>query len=133
MARGPLAGTSGPGKFSKRTDGMNLPSQYYGEGVETQAIKSGAPLASTPDVRGARGGDVRSAAAQQVTPLFAPSQRPDEPITSGIALGAGPGPEALGAGPAVEEKISDILAAMLPYDQSGEVEILYQRALARGM
>ena len=63
MARGPLAGTSGPGKFSKRTDGMNLPSQYYGEGVETQAIKSGAPLASTPDVRGARGGDVRSAAA----------------------------------------------------------------------
>jgi hypothetical protein len=112
---------------------MNLPSQYYGEGVETQAIKSGAPLASTPDVRGARGGDVRSAAAQQVTPLFAPSQRPDEPITSGIALGAGPGPEALGAGPVVEEKISDILATMLPYDQSGEVEILYQRALARGM
>jgi hypothetical protein len=133
MARGPLAGAAGPGKFSKRTDGMNLPSQYYGEGVETQAIKSGAPLASTPDVRGARGGDVRSAAAQQVTPLFAPSQRPDEPITSGIALGAGPGPEALGAGPVVEEKISDILATMLPYDQSGEVEILYQRALARGM
>jgi hypothetical protein len=25
------------------------------------------------------------------------------------------------------------LAKMLPYDQSGEVEILYQRALARGM
>jgi len=42
MARGPLAGAAGPGKFSKRTD---LPSQYYGEGVETASVKSGAPLA----------------------------------------------------------------------------------------
>ena len=134
MARGPMAGVSGPGKFSKRTDGLSFQSPEYGAGVENAAIKSGAPLAQTPDVRGARAGDVRAAAqSAQVTPLFAPSQRPDEPITSGIALGAGPGPEALGARPAVEEKISDILAAMLPYDQSGEVEILYQRALARGM
>jgi hypothetical protein len=134
MARGPLAGAAGPGKFSKRTDGLAFQSPEYGAGVENAAIKAGAPMAKTEDVRGARASDVRAAAAaQQVTPLFAPSQRPDEPITSGIALGAGPGPEALGAGPAVEEKISDILAAMLPYDQSGEVEILYQRALARGM
>ena len=96
MARGPLAGASGPGKFSKRTD-MNLGSIAYGEGVETQAIKGGAPLAQTPDVRGARASDVRAAAAQQpVTPLFAPSQRPDEPITTGIPMGPGAGPEILG-------------------------------------
>ena len=96
MARGPLAGASGPGKFSKRTD-MNMGSIAYGEGVETQAIKSGAPLASTPDVRGARAADVRAAAASApVTPMFAPSQRPDEPITAGIPMGAGPGPEVLG-------------------------------------
>ena len=96
MARGPLAGASGPGKFSKRTD-MNMGSIAYGEGVETAAIKGGAPLARTPDVRGARGSDVRAAAMQQqVTPLFAPSQRPDEPITAGIPMGAGPGPEILG-------------------------------------
>ena len=96
MARGPLAGASGPGKFSKRTD-MNMGSIAYGEGVETQAIKSGAPLASTPDVRGARAADVRAAAAgAPVTPLYAPTQRPDEPITAGIPMGAGPGPEVLG-------------------------------------
>jgi hypothetical protein len=96
MARGPLAGASGPGKFSKRTD-MDMGSIAYGEGVETAAIKSGAPLAKTADVRGARGSDVRSAAMQQpVTPLFAPSQRPDEPITTGIPMGAGAGPEVLG-------------------------------------
>jgi hypothetical protein len=112
---------------------MNMGSIAYGEGVETAAIQSGAPLAKTADVRGMPAGQVREAAAQApVTPLFAPSQRPDEPITSGIAMGAGPGPEVLGMQP-VQEKLSDVLARMLPYDQSGEVEILYQRALARGM
>lgn len=134
MARGPLAGASGPGKFSVRSDGMQLPSASYGEGVETQAIKSGAPMAKTADVRGMPAAEVRNAAAQApVTPLFAPSQRPDEPITAGIAMGAGPGPEVLGMQAPVQEKLSDVLARMIPYDQSGEVEILYQRALARGM
>jgi hypothetical protein len=127
MARGPLAGASGPGKFSKRTD---LPSAYYGEGVETAAIKSGAPLASTPDVRPSQAPAVP--AQEAVTPLFAPTQRPDEPITAGVAVGAGPGPEALTMAKSAE-KLSDTLAKMLPYDETGEVEILYQRALARGL
>ena len=97
MARGPLAGAAGPGKFSVRTDGLSLPSAAYGEGVETAAIKAGAPMAKTPDVRGATNTQVRQAAAgAPVTPLYAPSQRPDEPITAGIAMGEGPGPEALG-------------------------------------
>ena len=95
MARGPMAGASGPGKFAKRTDGLSAPSQYYGEGVETAAIKGGAALAKTPDVRGARASDVRAS----VTPLFVESQRPDEPVTAGIAMGEGPGPEALGMRP----------------------------------
>jgi hypothetical protein len=127
MARGPLAGASGPGKFSKRTD---LPSAYYGEGVETSAIKSGAPLASTPDVRPSQAPAVP--AQEAVTPLFAPTQRPEEPITAGVAVGAGPGPEALTMAKSAE-KLSDTLAKMLPYDETGEVEILYQRALARGL
>ena len=97
MARGPMAGVSGPGKFSKRTDGLSFQSTEYGSGVENAANKAGAPMARTADVRGARASDVRAAAAQApVTPLFAPTQRPDEPITAGIPMGAGPGPEVLG-------------------------------------
>jgi hypothetical protein len=65
--------------------------------------------------------------------LYAPTQNPNEPVTTGIAMGAGAGPEALAMTGIQTEKLSDILAKMLPYDQSGEVEILYQRALARGM
>ena len=128
MARGPLAGASGPGKFSKRTD---LPSAYYGEGVETAAIKSGAPLASTPDVRPSQAPAVP--AQEAVTPLFAPTQRPDEPITAGIDRGAGPGSNALMMRSNISErKMSDILAEMIPYDTTGEIQYLYQNALSRG-
>jgi hypothetical protein len=92
-----MAGVSGPGKFSKRTDGLSFQSTEYGSGVENAAIKSGAPLARTPDVRGARASDVRAAAAgAPVTPLFAPTERPGEPITTGIPMGDGAGPEVLG-------------------------------------
>jgi hypothetical protein len=130
----PLAGPAGPGKFSTRTDKLELGSTAYGEGVETQAIKSGAPLAKTGDVRPARAGDVREAATQApITELYAPSQRPDEPVTAGIDMGAGPGSSALVMqSQFAQRKISDILAEMIPYDNTGEVAILYQNALARG-
>ncbi len=130
MARGPLAGAAGPGKFSKRTD-MNLGSIAYGEGKETQAIKSAQPLAKTPDVRGLPASQVREAA--QVTPLFAPTERPDEPITTGIRMGDGAGPEILGMNQArPQTRLSDALAQMLPFDTTGEITVLYQEALARG-
>ena len=130
----PLAGPAGPGKFSTRTDKLELGSTAYGEGVETQAIKSGAPLAKTGDVRPARAGDVREAAGQApVTELYAPTQRPEEPITAGIDMGAGPGSSVLAMqSQFATRKLSDILAEMIPYDNTGEVAILYQNALARG-
>ena len=134
MARGPLAGPAGPGPFSTRTDGLSFQPDTYGQGVEMAAAKAGAPLAKTPDVRGATATDVRQAATRGAgMDLYAPTQNPNEPVTTGIAMGAGAGPEALAMTGVQTEKLSDILAKMLPYDQSGEVEILYQRALARGM
>jgi hypothetical protein len=128
----PLAGVSGPGKFSVRDD---IPSSSYGEGVETAAIKAGAPLAKTADVRptslSAQG--MAPSQMEKITPLYAPSQRPDEPITAGSIMGAGPGPEALGMNAvAPREKLSDILSRMLPYDTTGEVAVLYQQALSVG-
>jgi hypothetical protein len=128
----PLAGPAGPGKFSTRTDNLQMGSTAYGEGVETQAIKSGAPLAKTADVRPARAGDVREAAGQSpLTELYAPSQRPGEPITAGIDMGAGPGANALMMQRSIA-KTSDTLAKMLPFDTDGSIAILYQQAVARG-
>jgi hypothetical protein len=107
-------------------------STSYGEGIETDAIKSGAKLASTPDVRPTPAAEVRDAATQSpITELFAPSSRPSEPITAGVDMGVGPGASALMMAKS-SEKLSDILVKMLPFDTSGEIGILYQEALSRG-
>ncbi len=128
----PLAGASGPGKYSVRTDKLNMGSTSYGEGVETQALKSGAPLANTPDVRGEAPSKFREGlSAAPVTELFAPTERIGEPVTTGIDLGAGQGANALMMAK-VTAKTSDALAKMLPFDTTGEIGILYQQALARG-
>lgn len=134
MARGPMAGVSGPGKFSKRTDGLSFQSTEYGSGVENAANKAGAPLARTPDVRPTSRSEMGMAPSQMepVTPLYAPSQRPDEPITSGIAMGDGPGPEVLGVMQR-PEALSQVLAQMLPYDTNGEIAALYEQAVTRGL
>ena len=126
----PLAGVSGPGKYSARTDNLDMGSIAYGEGVETAAIKAGAPLAKTGEVRGMPASEVR-AAAETVTPLFAPTQRPEEEITAGVDIGPGVGSSALMMGKSAE-KLSDALAKMLPYDETGEIGILYQQALSKG-
>ena len=127
----PLAGPAGPGKFSTRTDNLQMGSTAYGEGVETQAIKSGAPLSTTPDVNPARAGDVRAAAGQaQATGLYALSDE-TRPITAGLDRGDGPGSNALIMSNSTV-KLSDSLAAMLPYDTTGEIAVLYQTALSQG-
>jgi hypothetical protein len=135
MADNPIRGVSGPGKFSVRED--LPPSENYGDRKAMQEIIAGAPTARTPDVRGLPTGQVQAAAQaapqEQVTPLFAPSQRPGEPITTGIPMGAGAGPEVLGMqSQFAQVKLSDTLAKMIPFDTTGEIIILYQDALARG-
>lgn len=126
MARGPLAGPAGPGKFSTRTDGLSFQSPEYGAGVEMAAAKAGAPLAKTPDVNPVSLSEQGMAPSQQeIVPLFAPTQRPGDSLEGSIAR------------PRVEfavqqTKTSDALSQLLPFDNTGEITILYQEALARG-
>ena len=133
MARGPLAGASGPGKYSKRTD-MNLGSIAYGEGQETASLNTGAAKATTRGIADDVGGRPANPVAQApITPLYAPTERSDEPVTSGIAMGDGAGPEALMMqSQFANRKLSDILEEMIPFDNTGEIAILYQDALSRG-
>lgn len=126
----PVAGPSGPGRFSTRTD--LPPSKEYGERKQTEEIMQGAPTAKTRGSADPKVGRPRTS-MMEVTPLFAPSQRPEEPITSGVDIGAGPGSEVMGTRMAMGEKLSDTLAKMLPFDETGEITILYEQALARGM
>jgi hypothetical protein len=133
MARGPLAGAAGPGKFSKRTD-MDLGSIAYGEGKETSDLSTAAAKSKTRGIADNVGGRPSNPVAQApVTPLFAPSERRDEPVTAGIDMGEGPGSSALMMqSQFAQRRLSDILAEMIPFDNTGEIAILYQDALSRG-
>jgi hypothetical protein len=127
----PMQGVSGPGAFAKRTD-LEYKSQSYGDGVAYNAAKSGAPLdtaSKTPLLSQAP--SVPAQPTGPITSLYAPTERPNEPITAGIDTGAGPGSAALGMQPAVG-KLSDTLAVLLPYDTTGEITVLYQNAISRG-
>lgn len=132
MARGPLAGASGPGKFSKRTD-LDLGSISYGEGQETAMLNTAAPKATTRGIADNVGGRPSNPLNKltPVTPLFAETQKATEDIMTGSAMGPGAGPEALMM-KKTSVKTSDTLAPLLPFDTTGEIGILYQDALSRG-
>jgi len=90
-ATNPVKGVSGPGKFAKRTD-LEVESTGYGDKVAYNAAKGGAPLAT------AQKNPMLSEAPRVPTPvtgLYDPTQRPDEPVTTGIDMGAGAGSDAL--------------------------------------
>jgi len=127
----PLAGPSGPGMYSTRTDKLDMGSTSYGEGKETAEIKSAVPLATTPDTKPTPAAEVRAAAVAKPVGLFADSMRPTEDIMVGTDRGPGEGSSALGMNK-IQVKLSDSLAAMLPFDTTGEVAVLYQEALAQG-
>lgn len=123
----PIAGPSGPSKFSTRTD--LPPSKEYGDRKQTAEYIAGAPTSTTPGI-------VDTAIKQQpvakasaaITPLFADTERKDEDIKKGLYDNT-----LMMQSKFAEQKVSDALAAMLPYDTTGEIGILYQQAVARGM
>jgi hypothetical protein len=98
--------------------------QAYGERAEQVAAQRAIPLARAegfqpaPSGGGGGGGGAPSGSSMtgplpgQVVPLDAPSQRPDEPVTAGMAMGAGPGPEVLGPLAGMRDSVADELRAI---------------------
>ena len=125
----PLAGPAGPGKYSTRTDNLEMGSIAYGEGKDTAEILSGTNLAKTPNAVPEPSDRLRKEPIQ-ATGLLAMSDE-TRPITAGLDRGPGPGSDALMMGKSTI-KLSDSLVALLPYDTTGEIAVLYQEALAQG-
>jgi hypothetical protein len=98
------APVSGPGQLSQRTDGgpqqvqADVSGMPYGENKDFQDIQSSAPLSASPSARSPRarqrqaGKAGRTAGGMGASPLMAPTQRPDEPVTAGAPVGPGAGP-----------------------------------------
>jgi hypothetical protein len=128
----PIAGPSGPGMFSTRTDNLNLGSVAYGEGQETASINTGAPKSKTRGIADNVGGRP-SSALPALTPIFADSQNKTQDIMTGAPMGPGGGKEVLAMqSQFANRKTSDILEALIPYDETGEAAILFQEARSKG-
>jgi hypothetical protein len=78
-----------------------VPGLPYGEGQALMQAQQSAPLAAAPSIEqsGMPSGLASAAASQPVVGLNEPSARPDEPVTAGAGMGAGPGMDALGPSP----------------------------------
>jgi hypothetical protein len=77
------------GTYANRRDMRSGGDAQYGDNVNKEAVQQatpGSPMSTTPTgIPGGVGpGDLVS--------LDAPSMRPDEPVTAGLPIGAGPGP-----------------------------------------
>ena len=75
-----------------------VPGLPYGEGQALMQTQQAAPLAAAPSIEQSSmpSGLASAAASQPVIGLNEPSARPNEPVTAGASMGAGPGMEALG-------------------------------------
>jgi hypothetical protein len=112
------APVSGPGALSRRTDGGPVQAAKemsaggkYGERKALQELQQSAPMQGnsipsvpTPSI---------SAPRTPVTNLFAPTERPNEPITAGAPTGAGRTPEPVGQYAMIEKYMPqlDVLAS----------------------
>jgi len=121
------APVSGPGSLSQRTDGgptqpaTYIPGLPYGQGQETYSNQVAAPMAGNPIPQ-----------MEMPTPLMAPTARPSEPITAGVDIGAGPGSEAKPKLPNPSYTIQDVIRNLIPYDPSGDAELIYRSLLDEG-
>jgi len=132
------APVSGPGALSRRTDRgpsqkiRELPDAAYGEAKEFNDLQKQAPLENVPQTsmtpQGGPSGAGPAMPLSSVVPLSAPTQRPDEPVTAGAALGAGPGPEALGPAQTMRtaqyQSASDLLSQLAAGSDSPDLRAL---------
>lgn len=93
------APVSGPGRYSRRTDG-NQPKRIasggdYGDRKEMQEIQAGAPMGQTPTAASAAGAVPPPIDPSNLTPLTAPTARPDEPVLAGMDQFSGVEPSQL--------------------------------------
>ena len=94
----PMQGVSGPGPYAKRTD-LSYQSQSYGDATAYNADKSGAALSVAPKSPKLSQAPIvvpgRAVNPQGGVGLYDKSQYPDQAVTHGADVGAGPGSEAL--------------------------------------
>lgn len=138
------APVSGPGKYARRTDGhpgqvlSAAPDQDYGDQKAQLDAQRLAPMGAASPMPAA----AQASAPQQQAPqmpafsgagLSDPSQRPGEPITTGVDIGAGAGADVMNL-PNPAQGTGQMTALLQRYaatDTTGILGQLMQKAQAR--
>ena len=120
---------SGIGSMSKRTDlnVSNQPARYisglpYGQGQATYEQQTAAPMAAINDT-----------AMVPITELLAPTNLPNQPITSGIDLGPGSGSEVINLPKNTQPTVLSVLRQIAQNDPTGETDLIFQSMLEKGL
>jgi hypothetical protein len=125
-------GPSGPGRFSKRTDGQPVQVPNVGDSSDLQygdrTMLENAQKA-VPIPKGGQPAPRPAGAPLGPGPmpghLIGPSNRPGEPVTTGLGMGPGAGPEALNAPPNTPDVREQVLAMMMQnYGNSSAAKML---------
>ena len=145
------APVSGPGAHSRRTDGgpgakqaiSTMPGQDYGQASADrsaqQAVRMGGatPLPSPAQVPAGQPdqGQMPTSPQYEGGDFGGPTTRPDEPVTAGAPVGAGPGPEVLNAAPGAQPSgyLTSMLSQLSNADTTGALAQLYVMAQQRGV
>ena len=129
------APVSGPGALSQRTDGQGakyMAGGQYGEGQEMMDLQTSAPMSKAPEqprMRQPRSGRQVVEEGMRPTPLFAPTERTNEPITAGAPFGPGPGPAVRRA---PTGRLAETLSRLASSDDSGTLAAWARMAESRG-
>lgn len=142
------APVSGPGKYSRRTDGgpaqviSAAPNQPYGEAGQQRMAQRLAPMGAADPMPAPASPTPDQQQAMRMPQFNGPSltdptQRPNEPITAGADIGPGPGSEALNlpisGGPQGTGAMTALLQQFASTDATGALAPLLTAASARNV
>jgi hypothetical protein len=126
------APSSGPGALSQRTDGgpaqgaKYMPGMPYGKNTMAQQtaapMSGGSPMPQAPELP----------TMPSVLSLNAMTERPDEPLTAGLNIGAGPGSEAMPNMGNRSQSLIDTIRYLTQFDPSGDAELIYRKLTDQG-
>ena len=119
-------------KVQRQAKIQNATGGAYGQRAELMDIASGAPMPQT--------GAVPQAPMRPAPPIssipsvgaFEPTQRPDEPITAGLPVGEGPGPEVLQTPVTAPDQLAVLARAMFAANPTPQLRRLVEAFMQEG-
>lgn len=137
MPRGGRRSGSPGSAYSNRTDLQaaqpirTAPGQPYGAAGQQAAAQQAIPLPATPQPSAS---PVQPPSATPPEPgmLTGPTTRPGEPVTAGLTVGAGPGPEAVAGGAPGDQVLQNLYRAFKIAPTPGLQALIAQTERMRG-